>query len=253
MYDQLITAIPYDLTADEIIVGTMRTFVKSRLGAGIAITGSSDSRPYMEVKSLIGKPLVEIAKLSKSWNLIEASIGMAAMNAYYNTIEIAESNGITLSKKLKTEDRKNDPYIVYQNLVRNKKVATVGHTRYLYELINKTCELTLIGDQKPGYYPESAVEFLLPYQDYIFLTSTAFTSKKIVRWLELSKNSKVIVYGPTLPMSPLLFQYGIYDMSGFIVYDIEHAKYIISGAENTSFYSTGEKVSLKADMGTCTC
>ena len=65
-------------------------------------------------------------------------------------------------------------------------------------------------------------------------------------YLELSKNAYVVLVGPATAMSPVLFDYGINDLSGFVIKDDNKAMNIISGNErNNMFYSTGQKINLK--------
>ncbi|MBU1107039.1 MAG: hypothetical protein KKB51_10255 [Candidatus Riflebacteria bacterium] len=49
--------------------------------------------------------------------------------------------------------------------------------------------------------------------------------------LELSKNAqKVTVVGPSTTLAPLLFDYGVRDLSGFVVKNFEKATRMIKGA-----------------------
>lgn len=249
IYDVLINAIPGDLTVKNVAAGYFWTCVQSDIGTGSAVSASmSYARPFIDKSCLIGKSLREVAKGAKSWNLIEATIGMAAINAYYNTPDVAQKNGVRILGKNEKEDRLNDPYIAYQNAVRGKKVAGLGHADYLSTLMGSICDLTLIGDDGSGGYPFDAADFLLPQQDYVYLPCTAFATKHIQHWLDLSRNSRVIICGPSLPMAPALFDFGIYDLSGFIVRNEALALRIAASGENESFFASGEKVSLRADL-----
>ena len=56
--------------------------------------------------------------------------------------------------------------------------------------------------------------------------------------------------GPGTPLSPVLFDYGIDDLSGFMIKDQLRAFRIISGAEKVRIYTAGQKVSFKKDQRT---
>ncbi|MCI1969078.1 MAG: DUF364 domain-containing protein [Clostridium luticellarii] len=73
--------------------------------------------------------------------------------------------------------------------------------------------------------------------------------KTLPRMLELSKDAEcVTVVGPGTPLAPVLFNYGIEDLSGFIIKDRQLAFRIASGAENVKIYSSGQKVRFKKDQ-----
>lgn len=242
LYNTLIDRIPSNLTVEKVITGAHKTLVKSQLGLGISNTILLDAKPFSCHNSLIGQPVKNVAGLVKSWNLLEASIGIAALNSYFNTPEVAEANGFFSDSSPASDQRKADPFILYQNLVKHKKVATIGHTKYLHTLLKGSCELTLIGEEKLGFYPSTAAEFLLPNQDFLFLSATAFLYKSIERLLHLAKKATIILYGSALPMSPSLFHFGVYDLSGFVILEPLLAEAIVSGSEQTSIYRAGKKV-----------
>lgn len=105
---------------------------------GTTGTIPGDSRPEMFRRKL-GMPLRELAGAVKSWNYVESSIGLAAINAYYNNPEVAAANGVELAANRITEDRKNDPFIMSQNRIKNKKVCVIGHFPPLEQLFAPVC------------------------------------------------------------------------------------------------------------------
>ena len=87
IYEELISDIPETLTVDECMIGINWTFVRSGNHAGIAMTFRSSCISGIENGTYIGKSLKETAAGAKSWNMLQASVGMAAINAYCNTPE----------------------------------------------------------------------------------------------------------------------------------------------------------------------
>lgn len=57
-----------------------------------------DTRPFTHPDDLTGKTLRELAELIKSWNYLEAAVGQAAINAWYNSPEIARQNGVDMDQ-----------------------------------------------------------------------------------------------------------------------------------------------------------
>lgn len=97
------------------------------LGAprGTAGVVKFDTRPFTHPDDLTGKTLRELAELIKSWNYLEAAVGQAAINAWYNSPEIARQNGVDMDQSPR-EDRMNDPFIMSQREIRGEKG---GHHR----------------------------------------------------------------------------------------------------------------------------
>ncbi|WP_371381346.1 Rossmann-like domain-containing protein [Sporomusa aerivorans] len=245
LYDTLIDGIPADCLVDEFICGTYGVLVRSGSGCGFSHILPGDTLPETTKKSL-KMPLRELAAGIKSWNFIEASAGMAAINTWYNSPLAATANGITLTNSLYSEDRLSDPFIAYQNAIKNKKVAVCGHFPYIEQLLRPVCELTLI-DREPeeGDYPEAAAEYILPESDFVILSCTSLIYKTLPRLLALAQNAYVILVGPFTPLAPVLFSYGVSDLSGFVVKDNAAAANIVAGFERRPIYKTGQKVTLK--------
>lgn len=245
IYDDLINGIPENLIVDDLVSGNRISYVRSGNGSGIASFHSCETRMPMLTKNLIGALLREVAACVKSWNFIEASIGVAAINSYYNNPEVAKKNGVEFSGSKWVEDRVFDPFIMSQNDIKGKKVAVVGHFPHLENLFEPICELYILEwEPEDGDYPISACEYLLPQCEYVYLSSTCVMDKTLPRMLELSKNAiQITMVGPGTPLSPMLFDYGISKLSGFIIKDQLRAFRIISGAEKVRIYTTGQKVS----------
>jgi uncharacterized protein (DUF4213/DUF364 family) len=248
IYDRLIEGIPDSWITEEIVRGSAFAYVKSRGGIGIAGLVNHDYRMPAYTKNMEGLPLKEVAECVRSWNFYEASIGLAAINAYYNNPEIARQSGVAVGDSMHVEDRIYDPFIMSQNEIRGKKVAVIGHFPFIETLFEPICDMKIIAGEIPleGDYPPSAAEYILPESDYIYIGSSCFVEKTLSRFLSLSKNArKVTIVGPSTTLAPLLFEYGIDDLSGYVIKNSERAMRMIRGAENGKIFSTGQKVAFK--------
>jgi uncharacterized protein (DUF4213/DUF364 family) len=66
------------------------------------------------------------------------------------------------------------------------------------------------------------------------------------RYLKLAKNAEnVVIVGSATPLVSALFDFGVDDISSFVIYDGDHAKRIAQGLDMDRIYSTGQKVSWK--------
>jgi uncharacterized protein len=254
LYDELIESIPPELTADEIYLGAHHALVRCGEGWGFSVLSQLETRPVTTLQKLPGMKLRDLASCIRSWNFYEASVGQAAINAYYNEIDTAEKNGVKISKSRFAEDRKNDPFIAYQNEIKEKTVCVAGHFPYLEKLFEPICDLKILEEEptEEGDYPYSAAEYYFPGCDYLFVSCSTIVEKTFPRFLRLAPQAKVIVVGPSTPMAPLLLQeYGVVDLAGFVIKDGERAKRICLGQEILKIYTSGQKVSFKIEDCVC--
>ena len=61
-------------------------------------------------------------------------------------------------------------------------------------------------EPKPGDYPDSACEYLLPDCDLVVVTGSAAINKTMPRILELSRNAEIVLTGPSVSLCPALLE-----------------------------------------------
>ena len=87
---------------------------------------------------------------------------------------------------------------------------------YIEKQLGGKCELSILEREPEGDdYLDSACEYLLPEQDFVFITGMTLTNKTLPRLLTLTEHAKTILVGPTSPITPLLFGYGVDSIAGF--------------------------------------
>jgi uncharacterized protein (DUF4213/DUF364 family) len=215
IYDTLIDGIPDSITVKDFAEGKhWMTVLSSEGGLGLAMRIDVATLHLQHERNYAGMPLKRLAEYAKSWNFIEAGFGVAAINAWYNYEKRAEALGI----EMPDESRKNEAFEKYRDQVKGKKVAVVGHFPFLENLLRPVCELVIL-ERRPqeGDHPDSACEFVLPEQDYVFITGATMVNKTLPRLLALSKKAWTVLVGPSVPLSPQIFDYGVDDLSGFVV------------------------------------
>jgi uncharacterized protein len=208
--DLLSTLNPCDEVRD-VRVGPFQIAVQCR-NCGIASTPfdvphAEHQSPVREAGGLLGKDGLELAGLTKSESVLEAAIGMAALNAL---LEVNEKDCVHL----------NGRDLLLQK-GRDKKVALVGHFPFIPELRAAADELWVL-EKRPreGDLPESESERLIPEADVVGITGTAFTNHTIDGLLKICKPSAfVVVLGGSAPLSRVLFEYHIDAVSGSKVVD----------------------------------
>lgn len=237
IYDKLIASIPDDLRIEACLTGLSWFLVRSK-GVGIAMTPPEGSRDYCFTGKINGASVKEVAQWVKSWNYFEAAMGLAAINSVINTPQRLEE---TLAVKWEEQPSK-DVFVQMREQLRGKKVAVIGHFRDL-ELLAPLCELSIL-ERRPqqGDYPDPACEYILPQQDFVFITATTLINKTLPRLLELSRNAFVVLAGPSTPLSPVLFEYGIDMLAGTAVVEQQTVWRLMQEGDRQEFFDTGAKM-----------
>lgn len=246
IYDDLIAAVPEDLKVSECILGLHWTLIRSRW-MGLALTpfergrlahGSGGSATSTIGERITGMPVRRLAEYVKSWNPYEAALGMAAINSALNSPQqIEQLSGVPLS-----EQPQASAFAHYADLVRNRSVAVIGHFPDLDEFA-KVCRLTILErNPGPGDLPDPACEYVLPEQEFVFITATALINKTFPRLLELSRNARTFLVGPTTPFAPALFGHGIDTLAGTVVIDPDELRRAVLEGATFGIFGRGARM-----------
>ena len=88
-------------------------------------------------------------------------------------------------------------------------------------------------DPQPGDLPETAVQDILPTADVVAITAMTLLNRTLENLLTLcAPHALVILMGPSTPLSPVLFDYGIDMLCGSIVSEIEPVMRTVQQAGN---------------------
>jgi len=247
IYDTLIEAVPPDSTVQACLAGLHWFAVRSE-GMGLAMTPREGTTCLPRAGEIAGMRTRELAAWVKSWNLHEAAFGLAAINSALNgPISIERSAGLCSG-----QPPDEDVFTNLLNVLRGKKVAVVGHFRNL-ERVQAVCELSILERiPQPDDFPDPACEWILPEQDFVVITATTLINKTLPRLLKLSRNARVILAGPSTPLTAKLFEFGI-DMLGGLVVEDETTVWtaIQEGGQHRIFHRGSCKVNLSREVAVC--
>ncbi|MGM9589004.1 MAG: Rossmann-like domain-containing protein [Faecousia sp.] len=209
LYDSLLSGMDGTEAVVAAVSGQCWTAVETESSFGMAMTTQGDTAPRMITEEYAGMPLKSLAQASKSWNLKEAGFGMAAVNAYYNTPE-----------RLKML-RAYEPFENYCTAgldLRGQRIGVVGHLNMPESIRQQASELWILErNPKPGDYPDSACDDLLPRCDTVIITASTLVNKTLPHLLSLCRNAYTILTGPSCPMCPELLRLGIQRLSGLVI------------------------------------
>jgi uncharacterized protein len=222
--EDLISTLPHGDRVKDIRQGFFHTAVVTR-HCGLAATLPKDTlrqeNPLVrEPGFLLDKTPEALCRLAYSESLLEAAIGMAAINSL-------------LEVDLDSCAERNAAEIILEK-GSGKNVAVVGHFPFLPRLHGAAKTLWVVEkNPREGDLKENEAERYLPQADVVAITGTSLTNHTLDHLLRLLKpGSFVIMLGDTVPLSPVLFDYGVHALSGTKVIDGHLALRCISQGAN---------------------
>ena len=238
LYKRLVAGVPEDVRVRHLCIGAHWAYVEADSGIGMSMLVRGGRLGCRLLDDVAGMRLRDLAALATSWRFIEATVGVAALNAWYSCEQTAARNGMRYDA-----NGENDGFRSYRDLVAGKKVAVVGHFP-MVEKMAGICELTVLERDPHGDdTPDPACEYLMDEQDYLFMTGITLTNKTMPRLLELAREggTAVILVGPSVVPSPIFFEYGVVSMAGSVCLpaDAERAKHAIEQSATSDIFKHG--------------
>jgi len=212
-----------DTPVRRVFAGALWTIVTSRF-TGMSTTyrdpdhdAAGHSRPVEDAGSLLNKPARTLVAYARSDDTLAASIGMAAVNSL---VEVDESRLAGSSA-----------FDILAGRGRGRDIAVVGHFPFVPKLRETARHVWVIEKRpRPGDFPESQAARILPRCEVVCLTGTAFINHTLDDLLALCRDSYVVLTGPTSPLAPVLFEFGIDAICGTRVVDEDEVVRYVSQA-----------------------
>jgi uncharacterized protein (DUF4213/DUF364 family) len=172
-----------------------------------------------------------LAGLARSRSLVEASVGLAAINAL-------------LPRQEERYSDLNAEHVIAERGA-GKRVVVIGSFPFLERLRDRVGSMAVM-DLRPGYGdtpPEAAAE-LLPQADLVALSGTSLINHTFEGLMKLcSPEAIVMVLGPSTPLSPVLFDRGAHILAGSLVQDEDAVLRAVSqGATFRQMHPLGVRV-----------
>lgn len=243
LYNALLDALPEGMTVDKVVCGKGWTMVRSGANVGLAMTIHETARPRMFTRPWEGADLKEVAACVKSWNFEEAAVGLAAINAFHNAPAQAVKNGIALDADGSALEK--EAFLSNLDAFRDKRVCVVGHFPYLERSVAPYAKLSILERMpRTGDFPDSACEYILSEQDFVFITGCTLVNKTMPRLLELAGQARVVLVGPSVPLSKILFDFGADELSGTVITNPALCAQLAAAAGGPSIFQAGQMVRL---------
>ena len=230
LYDAIAYGVQSVDTIEYARTGVRWALVETKDSSGMAMftEGHSIAPVFPRIEGLT---LREAANTVKSWNLEEASLGLAAANAFYNTPERIDALGV------------RSTLAVYSTTgidLRGLTVGIIGHMKGpegMHEQAKAVYTLERVPQE--GDYPDSACDLLLPQCDLVLISGSTITNKTLPHLLELCKKATVILQGPSVPLCPELLELGIDRITGMAIADRSAIRERVVSGQRGSPYVSG--------------
>ncbi len=215
---RLLDSLPADAPVTDVRIGPHWTVVvvetlngrRAGLAATQVVTARYPGRPSIrEAGNLIGKMGSELAELALSDSPAERSLGFAAINAL-------------LDVQVPSYEDRNAEEIILQ-MGKEMRVAIVGHFPFVERVRQEAMECWVLElNPGPEDVPASRAPELIPQADVVAITGMTLVNHTFEGLVSLCRaGAYVVVLGPSTPLSPVLFDYGVDALSGTIVVDIQ--------------------------------
>ncbi|MBN2153442.1 MAG: DUF364 domain-containing protein [Candidatus Lokiarchaeota archaeon] len=208
--EEIIASLEKGVEVREIRRGPLWTAVVSKhcgLASALNEGGCVGGGTSRDAAAYAGIAADELAALSLSDSIPEASLGLAAINSLVDVDPEQCDEGDAAEFILKAG--------------RGKNVSIIGHFPFV-DVVREGARNLWVIEKRPqqGDLEEGASETCLPRSDVVVISSTTLINHTLPRLLELCPpGSTKIMLGPTTPMSPILFDHGIDMVSGSVVTD----------------------------------
>lgn len=222
--DDIISTLDFNTHIKDIRLGMFHTAVLSRrcgLAASLPRDALKQKSPMVkEPGSLLDRTPDQLVSMVHSESILEAAIGMAALNSL---LEVDEEKCIEL----------NAAELILEK-GEGMGIAVIGHFPFLSRVREKAKDLWIIEkNPREGDLEEAEAGNFIPRADVVAITGTSLTNHTAEKLLALCRpDAFVVMLGDTTPISPILFDYGIDAVSGTIVINPELAMQCVSQGAN---------------------
>lgn len=198
-------------------VGVFRTAVVVETGEGIrcglaattAQSGMEMDHPIFihQAGNLQQCTTSDLVELIYSDQPAEVSIGLAAINALQPPVDDP--------KRIMEE---NAEQYIFQRAP-GQRIAVIGHFPFVTRLPQVASQAWCLElCPRPGDLPADLAPTILPQADVVVITATTLINHTLDDLLHLCRSdAEIILLGPSTPLSPVLYEYGISILSGIFV------------------------------------
>ena len=231
LLDRILETLPPNWHTDSIHIGLNWTVsvVQNQAGqrlAGLAATpGSERVAAQRQFQYGSNQPVMTdatgLARCAQAGDPVEAAVGLATLNALLQP-DPAQLAHIDAADWLVSHGR-------------GRQVALVGRFPFIDELKPVVAQLWVLElNPQPGEYFADEAPLIIPQADVVAITSSTLVNHTLAGLLALARpEAKIMLLGPSTPLTPILFEFGVELLSGVQVVDLEAT--LASVAQSANF------------------
>ena len=211
--DELLASLPAEeIALRDVRVGPFWTVVWTERGAGLASTQRDAHSPHGHslirwAGDVLDHSANELTQLLHAKSPMETALGMAAVNALLEVDDAALT------------ERNASAEIMQRGA--GKRVTIVGHFPFIPKVRRAVGHLDVLElDPGPDELPPAAAAEVIPQADVVAITGTSLLNKTFDALIQHCRpDAFVLVLGPTAPLSPILFDFGVDLVAGTRIVD----------------------------------
>lgn len=229
----LAASVDTDTAVDKVLVGLNWTMVQAGEFCGIARSparGTEGARSVRPEAGFNGQGLNSLAQMLCSSDALARSVGLAAINAYWNRADATKA-------QTNQSISKDEPPIIQPAEYRNWGFArfdppgdglvVIGGFRHIAERLPNA--KIIEREPKPGDVPVEEAGDTIANAQALAITGQTLMNGSLEPLLHLSKNVKRrALIGPSVPLAPVLHDFGLNEACGIVVVDREAVERFIS-------------------------
>lgn len=234
VYDWLLASAAGEAAVESVLLGLNWTLAASGGGCGFAFSPRQVPRTLAWAGSLAGRPAAELRPWLRSWDAAEAAVGLAVLNAGINAASPCLAEAMPLHGAAPGHLR---VFEHFRAQLEGRRVAVVGHYPGLERLWHDLDYQCLERNPQAGDLPDAAAEFVLPQADWVFVTASSLANQTLPRLLELARQARVVLMGPSLPWLEGWRDFGVDYLAGVRVRDATAAYRVAAEGGGTRLFA----------------
>lgn len=234
VYDWLLASASSREPVQGVLLGLNWTLAESAGGCGFAFSSRQVPRTLGWAGTLASRSAAELRPWLRSWDAAEAAVGLAVLNAGINARSPCLVEAVPLRGEAPGHLR---VFAHFRPQLDGQRVAVIGRYPGLERLWHDLDYQCLERNPQDGDLPDSAAEFVLPQADWVFVTASSLANQTLPRLLELSRQARVVLMGPSLPWLEGWRQFGVDYLAGVRVLDAAAAWRVAAEGGGTRLFA----------------
>ncbi len=229
---------------DSVLLGLSWTVASVDGGLGFSFSPRLVPRTLDWAGTLQGRSSHELCHWLSSWNEAEAAVGLSVLNALVNNRPAAcWRQAVPLREEAPGHLQ---VFAHFRSRVIGQKVVVIGRYPALDRLWADVPYQCVERNPQEGDFPDAAAEYLLPQADWVFITASSLANKTLPRLLQLSRQARVVLMGPSMPWLEGWKDWGVNYLAGVRVVDAAAARQVAAEGGGTRLFAGPVEYSLLA-------